>query len=337
MRRPMQHTITVLVENKPGVLARVSGLFARRGFNIESLAVSITDDPTVSRMTIVVTGDDSTLEPDQQADLEADRRHQRHRLQRDSHRRARACSDQGQGRGRRARRRSCRSWTSSARRSSTSRDTSFTIEVTGGIDKVDAIENLLTAVWDHGDRAHGQDRDGARRAYGDELTMRRSGFRICSAADLIAGPIRSGWPGSVHGRNPETAVCGYEATDRSDAVERVLLFLAVAGPLVGLIFGALVGAHEKCAARRVIAGVLLGGIGPLVYGMWRLYGVITSALGLDSVANLCLQLVMFAVLGAILGIAILKYRSEETAGRSNPDELNFENGERNASESVLRC
>lgn len=62
MRRPMQHTITVLVENKPGVLARVSGLFARRGFNIESLAVSITDDPTVSRMTIVVTGDDSVLD-----------------------------------------------------------------------------------------------------------------------------------------------------------------------------------------------------------------------------------------------------------------------------------
>jgi acetolactate synthase-1/3 small subunit len=62
MPRPMQHTITVLVENKPGVLARVSGLFARRGFNIESLAVSITDDPTVSRMTIVVTGDDSTLD-----------------------------------------------------------------------------------------------------------------------------------------------------------------------------------------------------------------------------------------------------------------------------------
>lgn len=58
----MQHTITVLVENKPGVLARVSGLFARRGFNIESLAVSITDDPSVSRMTIVVGGDDIVLE-----------------------------------------------------------------------------------------------------------------------------------------------------------------------------------------------------------------------------------------------------------------------------------
>ncbi len=58
----MQHTITVLVDNKPGVLARVSGLFARRGFNIESLAVSITDDPNVSRMTIVVGGEESVLE-----------------------------------------------------------------------------------------------------------------------------------------------------------------------------------------------------------------------------------------------------------------------------------
>jgi len=58
----MQHTITALVGNRPGVLARVSGLFARRGFNIESLAVSTTDDPSISRMTIVVTGDDSVLE-----------------------------------------------------------------------------------------------------------------------------------------------------------------------------------------------------------------------------------------------------------------------------------
>lgn len=57
-----QHTITVLVDNKPGVLARVSGLFARRGYNIESLTVSITDDPEVSRMTIVVGGDSDTLE-----------------------------------------------------------------------------------------------------------------------------------------------------------------------------------------------------------------------------------------------------------------------------------
>ena len=58
----MKHTISVLVENKAGVLARVSGLFARRGFNIESLAVGTTEDESVSRMTIVAQGDDNELE-----------------------------------------------------------------------------------------------------------------------------------------------------------------------------------------------------------------------------------------------------------------------------------
>lgn len=50
----MKHTISVLVENKPGVLSRVAGLFARRGFNIHSLAVGTTENASVSRMTIVV-------------------------------------------------------------------------------------------------------------------------------------------------------------------------------------------------------------------------------------------------------------------------------------------
>jgi acetolactate synthase-1/3 small subunit len=57
----MRHTLAVLVENKPGVLARVSGLFSRRGYNIESLAVGMTENPEISRMTIVVTGDDRVL------------------------------------------------------------------------------------------------------------------------------------------------------------------------------------------------------------------------------------------------------------------------------------
>lgn len=52
------HTISILVENRPGVLARVSHVFARRGFNLESLAVSRTEDHTVSRITVVVAGDD---------------------------------------------------------------------------------------------------------------------------------------------------------------------------------------------------------------------------------------------------------------------------------------
>lgn len=58
----MKHTLAVLVENKPGVLARVAGLFSRRGFNIESLAVGITDNPEISRITIAVSGDDHILE-----------------------------------------------------------------------------------------------------------------------------------------------------------------------------------------------------------------------------------------------------------------------------------
>ncbi len=58
----MKHTISVLVENKFGVLARIAGLFSARGFNIDSLAVGETEDPSVSRMTIVVEGDEKTLE-----------------------------------------------------------------------------------------------------------------------------------------------------------------------------------------------------------------------------------------------------------------------------------
>lgn len=58
----MNHTLSVLVENKPGVLTRVASLFARRGFNIDSLAVGVTEDPTLSRMTIVVSAEDALLE-----------------------------------------------------------------------------------------------------------------------------------------------------------------------------------------------------------------------------------------------------------------------------------
>ncbi|MDF2546811.1 MAG: ilvN1 [Anaerosolibacter sp.] len=58
----MKHTLIVLVENNPGVLSKVSGLFSRRGYNIESLVVSATDDPNTSRMTIVVDGDDKIIE-----------------------------------------------------------------------------------------------------------------------------------------------------------------------------------------------------------------------------------------------------------------------------------
>jgi len=58
----MKHIISALVENKPGVLAHVAGMFAARAFNIDSLAVGRTEDPALSRMTIVVIGDDRVVE-----------------------------------------------------------------------------------------------------------------------------------------------------------------------------------------------------------------------------------------------------------------------------------
>ncbi|MHC4791085.1 MAG: acetolactate synthase small subunit [Planctomycetota bacterium] len=58
----MKHIISALVENKPGVLAHVAGMFAARAFNIDSLVVGRTEDPSLSRMTIVVIGDDKVLE-----------------------------------------------------------------------------------------------------------------------------------------------------------------------------------------------------------------------------------------------------------------------------------
>ena len=58
----MLHTLAVLVENHPGVLTRVAGLFARRAYNINSLSVCQTENPSISRMTIVVDGDDAVIE-----------------------------------------------------------------------------------------------------------------------------------------------------------------------------------------------------------------------------------------------------------------------------------
>jgi len=58
----MKHTLSVLVENESGVLTRIAGLFARRGFNIESLAVGPAEQKNISRITMVVPGDDKTIE-----------------------------------------------------------------------------------------------------------------------------------------------------------------------------------------------------------------------------------------------------------------------------------
>ncbi|MCX7999803.1 MAG: acetolactate synthase small subunit [Leptospiraceae bacterium] len=57
----MRHTLNILVNNHPGVMSHVSGLFTRRGYNIDSIAVGVTDDPEISCMTIVVRGDDDVV------------------------------------------------------------------------------------------------------------------------------------------------------------------------------------------------------------------------------------------------------------------------------------
>src|ERR1700744_609558 len=56
VRTGRKHILSILVENKPGVLTRIAGLFARRGFNIDTLAVGPTDDPTLSRITLTLDG-----------------------------------------------------------------------------------------------------------------------------------------------------------------------------------------------------------------------------------------------------------------------------------------
>ena len=58
----MKHIISILIENEAGALSRVAGLFSARGYNIESLTVAVTEDPTMSRMTIVTSGSDEVIE-----------------------------------------------------------------------------------------------------------------------------------------------------------------------------------------------------------------------------------------------------------------------------------
>jgi len=62
MERAMKHTISILLENEAGALSRVVGLFSARGYNIETLTVAPTEDPTLSRMTIVTSGSDDVIE-----------------------------------------------------------------------------------------------------------------------------------------------------------------------------------------------------------------------------------------------------------------------------------
>ena len=95
VRHMTRHTLSVLVENKPGVLARVSALFSRRGFNIESLAVGPTENPDVSRMTIVVDAESAAAGAGHQAAQQAGQRAQDRRARGGRRGPARAAAGQG--------------------------------------------------------------------------------------------------------------------------------------------------------------------------------------------------------------------------------------------------
>ena len=93
----MRHVLSAVVQNVPGVLAHISGMFASRGYNIDSLAVGETENPDLSRMTFVVVGDDSVLEQvrKQLEKIVTVVQVDRHQLA--GLRRARPDADQGQG------------------------------------------------------------------------------------------------------------------------------------------------------------------------------------------------------------------------------------------------
>ena len=185
-----RHTLSVLVENKPGVLARVAGLFSRRGFNIESLAVGPTEHPEISRMTIVVEVEDLPLEQVTKQLNKLVNVLKIVELDPAPVRAAGAAAGQGPRRpdgpqlGARDRR-SC-----SGPRWSTSSPESVTIEATGTADKLEALTDGAGAVRDPGDGAvrHGRGRPRAALDHRHRaalprplrLTRRRSRIAHCT-------------------------------------------------------------------------------------------------------------------------------------------------------------
>ena len=85
-------------------------------------------------------------------------------------------------------------------------------------------------------------------------------------------------------------------------VELGFLILGIAGPVLGIIVGAILGIQSRCAVSGAAKGFLVGVTGTLVYGLWHAYNAITDAVGFDSAFNLVLQLLIFAFLGVVIGI-----------------------------------
>jgi hypothetical protein len=91
-------------------------------------------------------------------------------------------------------------------------------------------------------------------------------------------------------------------------IEKLFLFAAVCGPIIGLLIAAVSSARARVPYLRCVAGFLIGLLGTFVYLLWKLYNYIAGAFGLDSVLNLSIQLILFIIAGAFAGFAAVNIK-----------------------------
>jgi hypothetical protein len=107
------------------------------------------------------------------------------------------------------------------------------------------------------------------------------------------------------------------------AVEHLFVLLAVIGPIVGALSGAAVGAKRQNVQRGLLRGLLIGLFGPLNWLLWRVYNALTDRNGLDTVWNLIINLALFLVVGALIGLgigwALRRQEAQTPAEKPEPD------------------
>lgn len=112
-----------------------------------------------------------------------------------------------------------------------------------------------------------------------------------------------------------------------EQVDRLFLLLALAAPPLGAGLGALAGMRRSVAGRGAALGFAAGLLGPANLGLWKAYNAITDRLGLDSVANLVVNLALFVVLGVLAGLAVSHIMRQRGAPGPEPRGVAPDSGE----------
>jgi hypothetical protein len=99
-----------------------------------------------------------------------------------------------------------------------------------------------------------------------------------------------------------------------EQADKVIAYLAIVLPAIGLLAGAAVGAARRAALRGLLVGLVCGLVGPAIWLLWRMYNEIVGIYGLDSVRGLLVNLALFAGIGVIVGLAIGLARRRFRAG-----------------------